>query len=58
MLRLVAGGKTTKEIASDLNISFKTADTHRQHIMQKLGLRTVAELTKFAILEGLSPLED
>jgi len=58
VLRLVAGGKTTKEIASDLNISFKTADTHRQHIMQKLGLRTVAELTKFAILEGLSPLED
>lgn len=58
VLRLVAGGKTTKEIASDLNISFKTADTHRQHIMQKLGLRTVAELTKFALLEGLSPLED
>lgn len=57
VLRLVAEGKSTKEIASELKISVKTADTHRQNIMNKLSLRTVAELTKFAIREGVSLLD-
>lgn len=54
VLQLVAEGRSTKEIADVLSVSFKTIDTHRQHIMDKLGLRSVAELTKYAIREGLT----
>ena len=57
VLQLVAEGKPTKVIASDLCISEKTVGAHRQNIMNKLGLRSVAELTKFAIREGLTPLD-
>jgi len=57
VLQLVAEGKPTKLIASDLCISEKTVGAHRQNIMNKLGLRSVAELTKFAIREGLTPLD-
>jgi DNA-binding NarL/FixJ family response regulator len=53
VLQLVAEGYTTKEIASRLNISVKTADTHRSHIMQKLGIHDVAGLTRFAIQHGI-----
>jgi two-component system response regulator NreC len=56
VLQLVAEGLSTKEAASTLKISTKTVDMHRQHIMGKLQLRSVAELTKFAIREGLTPL--
>jgi DNA-binding NarL/FixJ family response regulator len=56
VLQLVAEGHSTKEIASRLNVSLKTADTHRQQIMNKLGLHSVAELTKYAIREGLTKL--
>jgi len=55
VLQLVAEGKSTKEIAGELSITVKTVDTHRQHIMDKLGIRTIAELTKYAVREGLTP---
>jgi DNA-binding NarL/FixJ family response regulator len=55
VLQLVAEGRSTKEIAGELNITSKTVDTHRQHIMDKLGIRTIAELTKYAVREGLTP---
>jgi len=57
VLQLVAEGKPTKIIASELCISEKTVGAHRQNIMNKLGIRSVAELTKFAIREGLTPLD-
>ena len=54
VLQLVAEGKTTKEIAEMLNLSTKTIDSHREHIMEKLGIRNIAGLTKYAIREGLT----
>jgi DNA-binding NarL/FixJ family response regulator len=57
VLQLLAEGRTTKEIADRLSISAKTVETHRRQTMDKLGLRSVAELTKYAIREGLTPLD-
>ena len=57
VLQLLAEGKSTKEIASQLNVSIKTIETHRKQLMDKLNLHSIAELTKFAIREGLTPLE-
>jgi len=57
VLQLVAEGRNTKEIAGHLNVSVKTVETHRKQIMDKLGLHTIAELTKYAIREGLTELE-
>ncbi len=57
VLQLVAEGKPSKAIADELFISEKTVGAHRQNIMNKLDLRSVAELTKFAIREGLTPLD-
>jgi DNA-binding CsgD family transcriptional regulator len=57
-LQLVAKGKRTSQIAEILRISIKTVETHRQQVMQKLDTKSVAELTKFAIREGLTTLED
>jgi len=54
VLQLVAEGKTTKEIAELLQLSTKTIDSHREHIMEKLGIRNIAGLTKYAIREGLT----
>jgi DNA-binding NarL/FixJ family response regulator len=56
VLQLVAEGHSTKEIAARLGVSGKTIETTRQHIMDKLELRTVAELTKYAVREGLTDL--
>jgi DNA-binding NarL/FixJ family response regulator len=56
VLQLIAEGKSTKEIAVKLAISVKTVETHRKQIMEKLGIRTVAGLTKFCIREGLTSL--
>jgi two-component system response regulator NreC len=56
VLQLLAEGKATKQIASALNVSVKTVETHRQQIMEKLDLHSVAELTKYAIREGLTTL--
>lgn len=53
VLQLVAEGRTTKEIASILGVSIKTADAHRTHLMQKLNIHDVAGLTRYAIRQGM-----
>jgi DNA-binding NarL/FixJ family response regulator len=57
VLQLIAEGHTTKQIASSLHVSVKTIETHRKKIMEKLNIHSVAELTKFAIRQGLTSLE-
>jgi len=57
VLQLLAEGKTTREIAALLCVSIKTVETHRQQIMGKLNIRSVAELIKYAIREGLTSLD-
>ena len=57
VLQLVAEGHTNKEIAAKLCLSIKTVQTHRATLMDKLDLHSIAELTRYAIREGLSPLE-
>lgn len=57
VLQLLAEGKTTKQIAISLNVSVKTVETYRQQIMHKLNLHSVAELTRYAIREGITSLE-
>jgi DNA-binding NarL/FixJ family response regulator len=54
VLQLIAEGKTSALIGESLHISIKTVETHRQQIMVKLKIRSVAELTKYAIREGLT----
>jgi len=54
---LLVEGENTKQIASQLNISTKTGDIHRRHIMEKLGIQSIVELTKFAIRTGLISME-
>jgi DNA-binding NarL/FixJ family response regulator len=56
VVQLYAEGRTTKQIAEGLNLSVKTVETHRRHIMEKLDITSIAELTKFAIREGLTSL--
>mgnify|MGYP001217470158 CR=1 FL=1 len=56
VLQLLAEGHNTKEIAFSLDISIKTIEAHRTTIMKKLDIHSVAELTKFAIREGLTSL--
>ena len=53
ILQLVAEGKAAKEIAHILKISVKTVAFHRDSIKQKLGIRTIAELTRYALEQGL-----
>ena len=53
VLRLLALGHTNQEIASQLYISVRTAETHRAHIMQKLRLSSRAELVRYALDQGL-----
>jgi two-component system response regulator NreC len=55
VLQLIAEGKTSAQIADNLHISVKTVESHRQQIMIKLKIKSVAELTKYAIREGLTP---
>jgi DNA-binding NarL/FixJ family response regulator len=57
VLQLLAEGRTTKQIAAALFISVKTVETHRQRIMDKLDIRSIAELTKYAIREGLTNVQ-
>jgi DNA-binding NarL/FixJ family response regulator len=56
VLQLLAEGKSTKQMAVQLHVSVKTIETHRQKIMDKLDIYSVAELTKYAIREGLTSL--
>jgi len=56
VLQLVAEGKSSAQIADILSLSERTIETHRKRIMDKLDLRTVAELTKYAIREGLTSI--
>ena len=56
VLQLMAEGESTKEIAARLAVSVKTVESYRQQIMEKLDLHSVAELTKYAIREGLTEL--
>jgi DNA-binding NarL/FixJ family response regulator len=53
VLQLVAEGKSTKEISSALRISQKTVEFHRNCIMDELGVRTIAELTRYAVSQGM-----
>lgn len=57
VLRLLAAGKSTADMARELGVSVKTIETHRRQIMHKLGLHSVAELTKYAVREGLTSLD-
>ena len=57
VLQLVAEGNCTKEIAARLHVSIKTIETHRLQIMKKLRIHSVADLTKYAIREGLTSID-
>jgi DNA-binding NarL/FixJ family response regulator len=56
VLRLIAEGVRSPAIAEQMHVSVATIEVHRRNIMRKLGLRTVAELTKHAIREGIISL--
>jgi two-component system nitrate/nitrite response regulator NarL len=58
VLVLIAQGQSNKEIALKLGIGVRTIETHRERIMRRLDIHSVAGLTKFAIANGLVPLED
>jgi DNA-binding NarL/FixJ family response regulator len=57
VLQLIAEGKSAKQIAYELAVSVKTIEGHRKHIMEKLDIYSVAELTKYAIRAGVTFLE-
>ena len=57
VLQLVAEGKSTKEIAASLYVSIKTVETHRRQIMGRLNLLNIAQLTKFAVREGITSVQ-
>jgi DNA-binding NarL/FixJ family response regulator len=57
VLQLLAEGKSTKQIALELHVSVKTIEANRRQIMEKLNIHSVAELTKYAVREGLTSLE-
>jgi DNA-binding NarL/FixJ family response regulator len=57
VLQAMAEGKSTRQIAEALHVSVKTVETHRQNIMNTLDIHSVAELTKYAVREGLTSLE-
>mgnify|MGYP002642010258 FL=1 len=57
ILQLIAEGFSTKDIARRLDISIKTAETHRTQMMQRLDIHDVAGLVRYAIRKGLVSLE-
>ena len=57
VLQLIAEGYSTREIAEQLHISVKTAETHRAHLIEKLGIHSTAELTQYAIRKGVISLD-
>ena len=58
IVQLIAEGLTTKKIADVLHISPNTVETHRHHVMSKLNIRSIAELTKYAIREGITSIDE
>ncbi len=56
VLQLLAEGMSTKEISRNLELSVKTVETHRKRIMEKLAIKTIAGLTRYAVREGLVSL--
>jgi DNA-binding NarL/FixJ family response regulator len=56
VIQLLAEGKTSKEVAVTLNLSVKTAETHRTNLMRKLDLHSVADLTRYAVRNGIVQL--
>jgi DNA-binding NarL/FixJ family response regulator len=57
VLQLISEGKATKEVARCLNVNVKTVETHRRSMMDKLEMDSIAELTKYAIREGITSVE-
>jgi DNA-binding NarL/FixJ family response regulator len=57
IVRLVAEGMTSQEIADELNVGKRTVESYRYQLMDKLKIRSVAELTKFAIRQGLTGID-
>ncbi|MFW5839228.1 MAG: LuxR C-terminal-related transcriptional regulator, partial [Planctomycetota bacterium] len=57
VLQLLVEGKSSKEIANCLDVTTRTVDLHRQNVMKKLELYSVAELTKYAIRTGMTSLD-
>jgi DNA-binding NarL/FixJ family response regulator len=55
---MIAEGRSTKQVAFELDVSTKTVETHRRNIMRKTSVDNVAELTKYAIRWGLTTLDD
>ncbi len=53
LLQMIAEGHVNKQIASELGISIKTVEKHRQHLMEKLNIHDIAGLTRFAIAAGI-----
>ena len=53
VLNLIAAGCSAKEIANNLNISVRTAEFHRAAIMTRLGLRSTAQMTRYAVAQGI-----
>ena len=53
VLQLIAEGKSNKQVAAELGVSFKTVDKHREHLMSKLDIHDIAGLTRYAIAEGI-----
>ncbi|MGH9495774.1 MAG: response regulator [Candidatus Sulfotelmatobacter sp.] len=53
VIQLLAEGRTSKEVAVAMNLSVKTAETHRTNLMRKLGLHSVADLTRYAVRNGI-----
>jgi DNA-binding NarL/FixJ family response regulator len=56
VVQLLAEGRSTRQVADRLHVSIKTVETHRRQIMRKLEISSIAELTKYAVREGLSSL--
>lgn len=53
VLRLLAGGRSNRQVASQFRISVKTVEAHRAHLMHKLGLHSISQLTRYAIRNGI-----
>jgi DNA-binding NarL/FixJ family response regulator len=53
VLQLIAEGKPNKQVATELGVTFKTVDKHRQHLMAKLNIHDVSGLTRYAIAVGI-----